>query len=392
MIQRRTRTRPDGVQVDEGLVGEEGHGEHGAHPAGALLLPPPPGALGGQDGLRLGHDPGQEAQHGGQQEDPGEEQRPQPGHPGVEQPAGEEEGHRGGRDEAAPQVVEDLPAVEGGQGVGDAPGAPGRRGRRARPPGRGGGTSPPPASRPGSSGAGARSRPGTRRGTGRTARCPWPGPPARGPPPPGRGRGAGRPGSAPQDAVEGADVVDPLADVAPLAGQVLVDVRDGLGVGIGAHGIGEEAREAGRRGAGEGGGDAGLDDGVALGHGAPVGGQAGPVEGVRQRLHQAPGGAVGELGVGVQGDHEAHPVQGPGVADVLQGGGGQVGPLQLGGHLRIGLDLARDQQPVQLLQLAPLALPAHPHLLGDAPLALAVEEGEEPPSRACCRAPARRPG
>ena len=170
--------------------------------------------------------------------------------------------------------------------------------------------------------------------------------------------------SSGEHSIERPHIVDSLSVVGAFPGEVLVDVGNRAGVRIDPTRIGEQAAEKGGARARRRGADARLDDRVRSGLHPSRLIEARLVQRMGQRLDHAAGGARRELGVAVQRDHEPDISQGGGVADADQA----CGVLWPG---------ARDE-PVQLFQLAPLALPADELLLGFAPGALAMEK-EEPP-------------
>src|SRR3989337_883880 len=87
--------------------------------------------------------------------------------------------------------------------------------------------------------------------------------------------------------------------------------------------------------------------------------------GTRGGLDQAPGSAARQAGVAVEGDHEAHVGQSFGFTDV---------------HHSQGLRVGAEDQVVELLQFAALALPPDVFLLRLAPLSPPVRK-EEPSAR-----------
>ncbi len=158
------------------------------------------------------------------------------------------------------------------------------------------------------------------------------------------------------------DVIDALAGERALVKHVLVEVRHRERVGIDALPRGVEHLEG--RGLllrGQARGHARLEDRVAADHLRLriVRGEVRGVQWMRHLPHQPLGGGAGQARVRVQGDHIAERAR-------------QV-PLDRGeGGARVPREHA-----VQLLKLAALALPAHPHALGGVPHTPAVEE-EEP--------------
>ena len=162
---------------------------------------------------------------------------------------------------------------------------------------------------------------------------------------------------------EGVHVVEPLAREAALAEEVLVRVGDGGRVRVHAGVPGEDPREARAGGAGRGDADARLQDAVALGDAAGARIEHGPVERVRDDAHELLRPVPRQARVRVERDAVAH---------VLEDA-----PLA---HLDLEARVGRPaQEPVQLLELPALALPAHPGALPLVPLPHAVEEEEAVP-------------
>ncbi len=284
-----------------------------------------------------------------------DERRPERGASRQDRPGGEEQRHGRGGEEAAPQVVEDLPSRDHRQPVAleSATG-----GHEREQPGQDLPVSPGPAVLPARVGEDARRvvvhhlHVGDQRGPRvqaleeivreeRVVRHP-------------SGQGGG----------EGVHLVETLAGEGPLAEEVLVGVRDRRGVGVHGGLAGEDAREAGAGRAGRGDADPGLEDPVAFGHPAAGRVEAGPVERMGDDPDQLPGGVPGEPGVGVEGDAVAHAGEDRELADLHR-------------EARVG---RAAQEPVQLLELAALPLPPHPHALSRVPLARPVEQEEPIPS------------
>ncbi len=161
---------------------------------------------------------------------------------------------------------------------------------------------------------------------------------------------------------EGVEIVDSLAGVAPLVEQILVDIRHGRRVRVDAGRAGVDLlvegsftldRE-GRR-------DPWLEHAVPLGHPASPWIEGRPVERMGDRSHEAADRAAGQPRIGVERDHVAH----------VHGRDRRRPPR--------GKDAGRRraaQKGVQLVELASLALPAHPASLGFVPGALPVEQQE----------------
>ena len=159
--------------------------------------------------------------------------------------------------------------------------------------------------------------------------------------------------------LHGVDVVDPFADERALAEHVLVDVGDRARVRIDAGLATEQVRVARSRDARHARADARLQDRVAFGDPAAHGIELRPVERMRERAGERARGVARQAGVRVERDHVAH-----------------------GGEALDGADHGREQpgraaqRGVELLELAALALPAHPGALALVPLARAMEQVE----------------
>ena len=154
--------------------------------------------------------------------------------------------------------------------------------------------------------------------------------------------------------------VEALADEAALPEQVLVDVGDGGVVGVDADVVAVQLAEARLEGGGEVDADSRLQDAVALRHHAQLLVEVRRVERMSDDADQPAGRIAGQRRVLVQRDD---------VHDLLQEGRG-------GGHVHVGGVGGAAQQLVQLVDLAPLPLPAHPAALAGVPLPVAVEDVE----------------
>ncbi|MNO61713.1 hypothetical protein D3C76_523680 [compost metagenome] len=161
---------------------------------------------------------------------------------------------------------------------------------------------------------------------------------------------------------EGVDVVDALAGVGAFAEQVLVDIRDRRRIRVhaarsGEHALVEGAFAAQRQGRGH----PWLEDCVAAHH-APL--RAVEVRAVQRVGHladQPQRRLARQAGVGVEGDHVAHVAR---HLRFLPGDGDETG---------VG---RAAQQAVQFMQLAALALPAHPALLAGIEQAAPMQQEE----------------
>ena len=160
-------------------------------------------------------------------------------------------------------------------------------------------------------------------------------------------------------ALERVHVVDALAGEAADIEQVLIQVRDGEHVGVEAPVRRKHALEHGRVRAGrERGRDARLHDRVAA-HDDAVGAVDGTVDRVRHLARKGGHGVAGQAGVAVQRHDVADPFGRDRPGGDEAGGGGVA------------------QQRVQFGQLAALAFPPHPHAFGRVPQPAPVQQ-EEP--------------
>ncbi len=257
------------------------------------------------------------------------------GLPGRQRPGQDEQGHGRRRHQAAPQVVEDLPARDEGQAVaGEA--------RAAGDPGEQPAQDLPVAAHP------AVLAPGVDEDARRVVVHDLHVRDERG----ARVealeevvRQEGVLGHAPlEGGHERVHVVEPLAGEDPLPEQVLVGVRHRGGVGVDSGVAGVEAGEERARGARHGHADAGLQDPVALGDAAEAGVEARPVQRMGDDADQLLRGVAGQAGVGVEGEAVAH-------------AGKDLDVAHLHGEARVR---GPAQHRVPLLELAALALPAHP--------------------------------
>ena len=167
-----------------------------------------------------------------------------------------------------------------------------------------------------------------------------------------------------EHAHEGVDVVEALAREDALVEQVLVDVGHGRRVRIDAGVPGIQAREARARGAGHRHAHARLQDAVALDHAALPGVDARPVERMLEDADQRAHRLARQAGVGVEREAVAHVGQHPHVADLD----------------RVAGVAGAAQTAVELLDLAALALPAHPDAFGRR--STAVRDGRRRSDRA----------
>ncbi|MDT4803918.1 hypothetical protein FQZ97_366840 [compost metagenome] len=163
-----------------------------------------------------------------------------------------------------------------------------------------------------------------------------------------------------QRLLEGVHRVDALADERAVAEQVLVDVRDGAGIGVDA-GVAAEQLGVGRtRGARQADADPRLEDRVAGADAPPPWVEHRAVERVGHGADELPRHVARQLRVGVQGDDVGHRRQRRDIAD----------------DQRETLQAPAAQQGIELGDLAAFALMAHPHPLGRVPASRAVQQEE----------------
>ena len=169
-------------------------------------------------------------------------------------------------------------------------------------------------------------------------------------------------GPAFQDPGKCLDVIDALAGVRAASKEILVDIGGRRCIGIDARRAGGEPLEERRVAIGRhGGSDTWLKDRIALDDPARVRIEDRPVERMGHRPHEANGGASRQARVRVEGDH---------VSDRHR-------HVQPGPHERRAV--VPQEQLVELLELATLALPSHPLALAGIPDAAAVEQEESGP-------------
>ncbi len=165
-----------------------------------------------------------------------------------------------------------------------------------------------------------------------------------------------------QHGPEHVDLVNPLAGERALSEQVLVHVRHRPGVHVDAGLAGVDAGQARAQRRGDADADPRLDDPVPLDHEVAQRIDDRPVERVSNGPHQSVGDARWKLGIGIERDDVGN-----------TGQEGKVAPFH-GEAVLVG-----PEQPVQVQQLAPLALPAHPGPLARVIHPMAVEDEEGPP-------------
>ena len=166
-------------------------------------------------------------------------------------------------------------------------------------------------------------------------------------------------GEAPVEGLsEGVDVVDALADERALAEEILIDVRDLLRIRIESRLAAGEAGVEAAVGGAQAHAHPGLEDRVAFDDASLAGIEPRTVERVRERADHARRRAARQIRVRVQRDDEANrPRRRHGADD-----------------RRERRRRAAAQEGVELLQLAPLALVAHPAALHGVPHARAVQQ------------------
>jgi len=163
-----------------------------------------------------------------------------------------------------------------------------------------------------------------------------------------------------EEAIECPHVINTFAVVGAFTAQILIDVRDRLGIGINTDCISKEAAEDGGAGTRQSRADARLNDCVGAGGNSAGAVEYRLIEGVRQSFNEPPRRAVRELGIAVKGNDKADIAKAVRVADLNQLGSVRV--------------TAAVDQAVQLFQLAPFPFPADILLLRPAPDPLALQE------------------
>ena len=156
---------------------------------------------------------------------------------------------------------------------------------------------------------------------------------------------------------EDIQVVDALAAKGTFAEQVLINVGDHAGVGVHPAGVGEQTLEqrsvaSGRQGRG----DPRLQHRIAVDHTTRPGIHGRQIQRMCHLADQAPRRIARQPRIGIQHDHIAH-----------------AGGRQAVSGNEAGIDRAA-KQTVQLVQLAPLALPANPFALRRVPQPAPVQQ------------------
>jgi len=154
-------------------------------------------------------------------------------------------------------------------------------------------------------------------------------------------------------ALKGIDVIDAFANIDALAKQILIHIRYGMRVEVETPAAGIDAREPGARRPSGMHIHARLHDGVS-GDDLTLFVELRPVQGMSQGANQAPRGARWHDGIRIQRNHIARRLQ--------QGLHLWRGTLWQVRRVRLA-----SQELVQLVELAPLALPAHPATLNRVP-------------------------
>ena len=168
-------------------------------------------------------------------------------------------------------------------------------------------------------------------------------------------------------ALEHRDLVDPFPRKRALGEQILVHIRDSSRVRIDTRMTGEDCRVRRSVRARERHAHARLENAVALHHASGAFVEHGTVQRMRHCADERDGGVPWQHRIRVEGDHVAHAAQPRG--------------LSLDGRERAVV--RSEQVPVELHQLAALALPAHPDAVGgvQAPRAVKDVEGRAPLGR-----------
>ena len=340
----------DGIERQAGVIRQENNGKNGAQQAIARIAPE---ARAG--GRRMNEKPEERCQDRPQHQ---ARHQPAPQHRHRrEEPAHQEERDRCRRDEAAAQIVEDLPLVEGGKRVrfrsaterGDAPLQPIDDLPVAANPAM---LPVPPADvtarkniqqldigrQPHPHMAAFQQIVTEQVRLGKSSR---------------------------QEAVKGLQFVDAFAVIAAFADQILVNIGDSVRVGIDSARIGEDAREPCRPGARQRGADAGLNDRVTANHPASIRRETRLIQRMSQRFNHPSSGVSQQLRVSIEGDDKPNALQLQAIARVEK-------------SFQLGRGFAGEES-IELFQLAALAFPADPALLALAPRSPAMKKKK--PSR-----------
>ena len=160
--------------------------------------------------------------------------------------------------------------------------------------------------------------------------------------------------------LEGVQVVDALAGEAPLAKEILVHVGDGGRVRVHTRVPRRNGREARAMGAWQGYADSRLQYPVPVHDATECGIVPGPIERVGERAHERCRRIRRQHGIGVERDDVPH------VAELRR----------VAADGRKGVRRPATQEPVEVPQLAALALPSHPDALPLVPAAGSVQQVE----------------
>ena len=163
---------------------------------------------------------------------------------------------------------------------------------------------------------------------------------------------------------EGSDVVDALTDEGALVEEVLVEVRDDTRVGIDPWGARGEAAESRPLRAWQTHRHSRLDDAVPDRNAGERGMGHGTVEDVCHGTHHLAGRVAGQVGVGVERDHEPH----LGEEVCLAGHPGEMASRTA--------DVRAANDGIQVGELPSLAFTPHPDTFAGVPYAAAVQQQE----------------
>ena len=166
--------------------------------------------------------------------------------------------------------------------------------------------------------------------------------------------------SAVQNALEGVDFVDALADERTFAEQVLVDIRYGARIGINAGLAAEQPNESRAPRAQHAQSDSGLEDGVSFADHALLFVEARLIQGMSHGPDQLPGCVPGELSVSVERDDVFHFTQRTRVAD----------------DEREPVGSSPAEQRVQIGEFSPLPFVAQPNSFPSVPTTRPMKQEE----------------
>ena len=159
-------------------------------------------------------------------------------------------------------------------------------------------------------------------------------------------------------------IVNAFAVITAFSDQILVNIGDRVRVRVDPTRVSKDAREPCRPRARKGRADAWLNDRVSANYVATIRRKPGLIQRMRESFDHPSSGVAQQLSIGVQSDDKPNALELRTIAGIEK-------------SLQFGRGLAAEKS-IELLELAALALPADPALLGLAPQAAAMEKKEVP--------------